>query len=343
MAVFWFFVYSCMKFQTRNHGSKGIHTQRKPSMSTPEITRKKIDNDDGTITLVFYTENEEVARTVVDKHYDVIKREGTIPDGMVRQYYDSGRLLAEAAYANNMRHGLTTLYHEDGSLWLEIQFHNDRAQGQTREYYPNGVLFKETAFHNGTLEGLSREYYENGQLKFEWEASGGKPEGMSREYYENGQLKSELENVSGKPEGIVREFYDTGQLKSRGNYINGKREGLLREYYPNGVMKGEWNYTNDMREGIAREYFENGEIKYLDTYKRDQRINRKAYLEREDSTAIQQEQDEIKQIKDLLVTQGDSYLHYQNQILERIRLVEKRLGSLEETMKTIADRLTSTT
>jgi hypothetical protein len=104
-------------------------------------------------------------------------------------------------------------------------------------------------------------------------------------------------------------------------------------------MKGEWNYANDMREGIAREYFENGEIKYLDTFKRDQRINRKAYLEREDSTAVLQEQDEIRQIKDLLVSHGDSYLHYQNQILERMRLVEKRLGSLEETLKKIAERL----
>ena len=164
---------------------------------------------------------------------------------------------------------------------------------------------------------------------------------MSREYYENGQLKRELENVSGKPEGVVREFYENGQLKARGNYINGKREGLLREYFESGVMKGEWNYTNDMREGIAREYFENGEIKYLDTYKRDQRINRKAYLEREDATAVSQEHDEIKQIKDLLISHSDNYLHYQNQILERIRLMEKRLGTLEETLQTIADRLSS--
>jgi hypothetical protein len=40
-----------------------------------------------------------------------------------------------------------------------------------------------------------------------------------------------------------------------------------------------------------------------------------------------------------VVTHGDSYLHYQNQILERMRLVEKRLGSLEETLKKLADRM----
>ncbi len=98
-------------------------------MNSSEIIRKKIDNADGTITLVFYNNDVEVARTVVDTNYDVIEREGDIPDGIVKQYYDNGSLLAEAVYTNNMRHGQTTLYREDGTLWLEIQFQADQAQG----------------------------------------------------------------------------------------------------------------------------------------------------------------------------------------------------------------------
>ena len=79
-------------------------------MKTGEVIRKKIDNDDGTITLVFYTDEKKVAKAIVDKNYDVIKLEGEIPDGMVNQYYDNGNILAEAYYKDSKREGLTKIY-----------------------------------------------------------------------------------------------------------------------------------------------------------------------------------------------------------------------------------------
>ncbi len=75
-------------------------------MKTGEVIRKKTDNDDGTTTLVFYTDGKEVAKAIVDKNYDVIKLEGKIPDGMVNQYYDNGNILAEAYYKDSKREGL---------------------------------------------------------------------------------------------------------------------------------------------------------------------------------------------------------------------------------------------
>ena len=298
-------------------------------MDSSEVIRKKVDNDDGTLTLVFYQGNVEVARTIVDKNYEIINLQGAIPDGIVKQYYDGGTLFTEATYKNNRREGPTFIYRENGPLWIEIPFKDDKAEGISKEFYPDGKLFKATSFRNGKLDGRSCEFYESGPLKVEWSALGGKLEGNSREYYENGALKEEWENVDGKPEGQTKEYFENGQIRAVGNCISGQREGLYREYYESGVIKGEWSFRDGKKEGIAREYFESGEIKYLDTYRRDQRVNRKAYLEYEGHEKSSQELSDVKEIKELLLSQTESYMHYHNQILERIRLVEKRIKGLE--------------
>jgi antitoxin component YwqK of YwqJK toxin-antitoxin module len=128
-----------------------------------------------------------------------------------------------------------------------------------------------------------------------------------------------------------------------GNCISGQREGLYREYYETGVIKGEWSFREGKKEGIAREYFESGEIKYLDTYRRDQRVNRKAYLEYEGHEKSTQELNDVKEIKEILISQTESYVHYQNQILERIRLLEKRIKELEAVIGDLSANLKSTT
>ena len=99
-------------------------------MSGTDVIRKKVENDDGTLTLVFYQGDVEVARTIVDRNYEIIDLQGTIPDGTVKQFYDSGKLFTEATYRNNRREGLTRIYREeDGALWIEINFKDDRAEG----------------------------------------------------------------------------------------------------------------------------------------------------------------------------------------------------------------------
>ena len=108
-------------------------------MTAGEVIRKKIDNDDGTMTLIFCRDTTELARTRVNANYDVISLEGAIPDGIVRQYYDSGKLLAEAEYRDNKRDGLTRIYRENDDLWLELNFVKDRAHGITKEYHAGGT------------------------------------------------------------------------------------------------------------------------------------------------------------------------------------------------------------
>ena len=117
-------------------------------MDSSDVIRKKVDNDDGTLTLVFYQGAVEVARTIVDRNYEIINLQGAIPDGMVRQYYDSGTLFTEATYKNNRREGLTCIYRENGPLWIEIPFKDDKAEGISKEFYPDGKLFKATSFRN---------------------------------------------------------------------------------------------------------------------------------------------------------------------------------------------------
>jgi len=63
-----------------------------------EVTRETITNPDETIEYVFYSEGKEVAKKILDKDGNVKKAIGKIPDGIVREYYESGKLKAEGRY-----------------------------------------------------------------------------------------------------------------------------------------------------------------------------------------------------------------------------------------------------
>ncbi len=133
--------------------------------------------------------------------------------------------------------------------------------------------------------------------------------GMVKEYYENGKIFREWGKCCGpKPEGLFKEYYGSGQLKESRNYLNGLLGGLYKEYYESGVLKGEWNFKDGKKEGIAREYFNNGQIKYIDTYKKDQRIDRKTYLDQESDKKEVKGDLGIEKLKDLIVSQNESHL-----------------------------------
>jgi antitoxin component YwqK of YwqJK toxin-antitoxin module len=68
-------------------------------------------------------------------------------------------------------------------------------------------------------------------------------------------------------------------LRAEANFRDDKEEGVCRGFYENGILRLEGNYENGALEGISKTYYSNGEIQYIDTYKKGQKINSKAYDE----------------------------------------------------------------
>lgn len=186
------------------------------------ITTKIVKNPDGTLTRFFYKGNKEIAREIKNRTDKIIKTTGKIPDGVVREYYGSGKLKAEYNY-------------KDG-----------KPEGMSKFYYENGSLREEKNYKNGKLDGRYRNYYTTGSLGGEWYYQNGKREGMTKLYWENGNKKAERNFKSGKQEGVCKRYYNNGELRYIENFKNGIKINR-KSYSKSGKMILEENYPTKVK------------------------------------------------------------------------------------------------
>lgn len=178
----------------------------------------------------FYDNNKQIAQIEKSTNGDVIKREGKIPDGIVKQYSDTGHLANEYNYKNGKRESIAKSYHENGKLHAEENFKNDALEGISKTYNVNGQLQADINYKAHKKDGISKLYYESGSLKLEGNYKADKLEGIVKSYYESGILESEMNFKNDAREGISKSYYENGKLKSEENYKAGKKNGLSIDY-----------------------------------------------------------------------------------------------------------------
>jgi antitoxin component YwqK of YwqJK toxin-antitoxin module len=198
-----------------------------PAILFAEVVRKTIKAPDGKLVAVYYSNGKEIAREILDKDGNIIKRIGKIPDGIVKEYHKNGKLRREDNYKDGKLDGICKTYHENGKLWIEWN-------------YKDGKL----------MNAICKIYYENGKLWVEWNYKDGKRNGISKEYYKNGKLKNEWNYKDGKLNGITKVYYKNGKLWSEANFKNGKVINI-RTYGPNGMPIDErWELIELSSEGL---------------------------------------------------------------------------------------------
>jgi len=129
--------------------------------------------------LRFYENGKEIAKRIYQSGKTLLS-EGKIPDGIVIELYDDGKIRNIFNYKDGRRNGRVFGYYKSGKL---------KAIGTYRGDNPIGIM---------------RRYYESGNLMAEEEIVHGKPI-YYKDYYENGQLKQE---VYYKGDKIIRNVYD---------------------------------------------------------------------------------------------------------------------------------------
>jgi len=172
-----------------------------------EVTVKRVANPNETITNIFYRGGLEIAQHIRDKNDVIIETTGTIPDGIVRAYYQSGALMEEVHYLNGLREGMSTWYYETGTVKGERTYKGDKLDGIIKWYYTTGSLGTEFNYKNGKLEGLTKLYWENGNLKAEDYYENGRREGRKTLYYNSGELRFIYTYKNGRK--INRKEYST--------------------------------------------------------------------------------------------------------------------------------------
>ena len=205
-----------------------------------EVTAKRVSDPEGIVEYVFYSDGKEVARESWDKNGNR-KVTGKIPDGVVKEYYESGELKVKAIMKDGKLEGVRKTYHKNGKLRSKSNYKSGVLDGIAESYYESGKLRTKSNFVNGKLEGVDKEYYESGKLKAEKTAQNGKWAGMEKEYYENGKLKYESNYRNGEIESISKMYYESGELwlESKYKYAQLYNE---KEYDKKGNLISERNY-----------------------------------------------------------------------------------------------------
>ena len=112
----------------------------------------------------YLVDGKEVYRETLDKNLDIIKKEGSLPDGTVKEFFDNGKVYFECEFKNGVRNGLCRIYFDNGKVSIEKSYENGQLQGLVRVFHPTGRLHKEMHYENDCQEGRQTKYYPSGKI-----------------------------------------------------------------------------------------------------------------------------------------------------------------------------------
>jgi antitoxin component YwqK of YwqJK toxin-antitoxin module len=210
-----------------------------------DLTMKRVRNEEGANDFVFFQNDKECGTGHWNEDGEFVIDSGRIPDGLYKEYYDSGELFREAQFRNGNFNGDCKIYFKSGKPEREGTLKNGREEGNSKYYYNNGALKGESVFVDGKKHGPTILYYLSGGVKARMNFDKGNAQGVQKMYYENGALESEMVFEQGVRQGLIKYYYESGKLKMEGKFLNGKLDGLARTYYESGRIKKEKNFVED--------------------------------------------------------------------------------------------------
>jgi antitoxin component YwqK of YwqJK toxin-antitoxin module len=108
-----------------------------------------------------YTIGEDV---FYDEELEIWHSDNKLVTGVLKWYYENGKIQVEFPVKNGKYEGLGKTYYESGKLKKEISLKNNKREGLVKRYYESGKLEREDSNKNGKKEGLAKVYYENGAV-----------------------------------------------------------------------------------------------------------------------------------------------------------------------------------
>lgn len=162
---------------------------------------------------------------------EITETNGTIPDGVYKEYYPNGETQFAKEYKNGLKDGPSIEYYEDGTVKRVVNYVAEMKQGEMKEYYPDGVLQSTRQYKNNEHEGVTLQYFPDGRLQSELTYDRGATTWWKAKTYEYGQ------------EGYVR---------TENEYDERAKEGYRKILYPNGNV---WK-SFDIKNGILFNYQE---------------------------------------------------------------------------------------
>lgn len=86
------------------------------SNSVEQVT-KVVSYVKGGLLAIYYCDNEEKVSEVRRQNSIVVHRSGTVPDGVVNEYYSNSKLHRSAEFKDVYEHGFCTEYYPGGEIF----------------------------------------------------------------------------------------------------------------------------------------------------------------------------------------------------------------------------------
>jgi antitoxin component YwqK of YwqJK toxin-antitoxin module len=218
------------------------------------------------------------------------------PDGLIVEYYASGRVHSRVHYEHGVRHGEFEVFYRDGSRWergtyvagalegthekwwnngrLALREHHVEGQldGPYVRDYAEGTRWERATYHAGKRVGAYRKWWKNGALAHEYTYVEGKLHGPYRTYYDSGAAWAVAEYASGKPLGVHKRWFPDGRLGYIKHHVAGRPEGAHRRWYADGTLRLDATYRGGKLDGEFRNWLEDGSVYELATYDRGKKL-----------------------------------------------------------------------
>jgi len=180
------------------------------SCVTSEVTKVVAATRRGFL-VVYYCGDRQVASESYNLNGVLVYCSGSIPDGVVRQYYGNGTVREETEFRDGRAHGRSTRYYPEGETLEESTYKRGMRHGPAKTYLREGLLWLEAHYKNGKLHGNFTSYHDNGNVESELHYRNGEPYGFHATYDRHGNLVEEGRFDQGKaPTRRMREWSESG-------------------------------------------------------------------------------------------------------------------------------------
>ena len=118
--------------------------------------------------------------------------------GQLRETYTNGVVKAEATIRDGRMEGLMRGYYDSGRLQVEETFVAGVSDGVRRKWYPDGTPKSKEEISRGQLHGAYERYHANGQLAERATYREGQPDGVAESWDEAGRAVARVRFEAGR-------------------------------------------------------------------------------------------------------------------------------------------------
>lgn len=200
------------------------------------------------------------------KKYSEANWIGGTPNGEIRYWHPTKKLMQILRYADGKLHGKVETFRTDGSKLFVSEWNNGIQEGKMTEYYESGKVYQVSNWVGGEVHGTLTEYYENGKKELEVNFVDGLYEGHFFNYYKNGNVHIDVFMVKGFANGLAVEYHENGTIKAQEFYEENLRQDTAKYFYESGQLESTFFYRNDTLDGEVKKWTEDGKIEFVAEY-----------------------------------------------------------------------------